>query len=86
MIDDAFEVEAGGLDQAGLGGKGLVRDAGKSRAILVIGTEPLADLPRQRSAEIGMVEDGLRQRGREHGIAGRDRLRLAADGLPEFLG
>jgi hypothetical protein len=33
-----------------------------------------------------MIEDGFRKGGREHGIAGRDRRRLAAHRLPELFG
>ena len=86
VIDDTGKIAAGGLDEAWLGGKGLAGDAGESRAIRVTGAEPLADLQRQRTAEVGMLEDGFRQRLREHGIACRDRLRLAADGVPELFG
>ena len=47
--------------------------------------EPLPDLERERAGKVRMIEDGLSQRRREDGIAGRDRLRFAPDRLPEFL-
>ena len=57
----------------------------ESRVLVVRSAEPLPDLERERAGKVRMIEDGLSQRRREDGIAGRDRLRFAPDRLPEFL-
>src|SRR5689334_932223 len=84
VLDNALQIEACGLDEFGRGGKRLFRDGREARALVVISAKPLPDLEGERAGEIVMIENGFRQRRREHGIGANDRFRFAPGRLPEF--
>jgi hypothetical protein len=84
VIDDALQIEAGGLDEFRRGGKCFLRDAREPGALVIIGAKPLSDLEGERASETVMIENGFRQGLRQHGIGANDRFRFAPDRLPEF--
>jgi hypothetical protein len=82
---NALQIAARRIDQIGRGVMRLAGNAREKPAISRSLAEPFPDLMRERTAEIGMIEDRGRQRGAKERIAGQDPVCLTANRPPELI-